>query len=45
MIYLDGCERATEEKRQLVTRALARARGKDEDPRALRYTIGGLVLR
>jgi site-specific recombinase XerD len=45
MIYLDGCERAIEEKHQLITRALARARGKDEDPRALRYTTGGLVLR
>ena len=45
MIYLDGCERAIEEKHQLITRALARARGRDEDPRALRYTTGGLVLR
>jgi integrase/recombinase XerD len=44
-LYLDGCQRAIEEKRQLITRSLAKARGRDEDPRALRYTIGGLVLR
>jgi site-specific recombinase XerD len=45
-IYLDGCERVMEEKRQLVTRCLANARGRGEDQRGLRRVIsGGLVLR
>jgi integrase len=49
MIYLDGCEAVMKEKRQLVTRCLAAARGQDADPRSLKRVIvgdrAGLILR
>jgi len=45
-IYLQGCERALQEKRELITRCLANARGRGEDMRGLRRVIGGgLALR
>ena len=48
-IYLQGCERALQEKRELITRCLANARGRGEDMRGLRRVIAGqrtgLVLR
>lgn len=48
-LYLDGCERVIEEKRQLVARSLAAARGLDADPRSLKRVIvgdgAGLILR
>ena len=44
-IYLDVSDRTIQEKCDLITRAMANIRGRGDDPRALRRTIGGLVLR
>jgi integrase len=45
-LYLQGCERDLQEKRELITRSLANARGRGEDMRGLRRIIGGgLALR
>ena len=44
-IYLDVSDRTIQEKCDLITRAMANIRGRGDDPRTLRRTIGGLVLR